>query len=374
MPKRKTHDEFVDELSKILPNIEVQDEYINSNTKIYVKCKNCGNSYYALPSNLLKGYNCKQCYLKSKFKTKEEYEQDVLQYNSQIKVFDDYNTRTHKNSKCTFQCITCGYMFQEIPRIFLQNKCKCSNCEHNLPFTPEEIKSKITNLNPNIILLSDIEKFTGRADCYCKICKNTWNTEISHFIYNNARCPHCSDIESGKKKRKTNEAFITQLKNKNIHKITPISNYVSVNDNILVKCDICNYIWNTKPSLLYLNVGCPKCNIISVGEYYISEILDELKIEYFTQKKFDDLLGVNSGKLSYDFYLPKYNLLLEFQGSHHDGKSPRQSEYQFKIQQEHDKRKREYAQNNGYDFLEIWYWDIRKIKEILTDKLKPSTE
>ena len=36
MPKRKTHDEFVDELSKILPNIEVQDEYINSNTKIYV--------------------------------------------------------------------------------------------------------------------------------------------------------------------------------------------------------------------------------------------------------------------------------------------------------------------------------------------------
>ena len=101
---------------------------------------------------------------------------------------------------------------------------------------------------------------------------------------------------------------------------------------------------------------------------------NELKIEYFTQKKFDDLLGVNSGKLSYDFYLPKYNLLLEFQGSHHDGKSPRQSEYQFKIQQEHDKRKREYAQNNGYDFLEIWYWDIRKIKEILTDKLKPSTE
>ena len=75
MPKRKTHNEFVDELSKILPNIEVQDEYINSNTKIYVKCKNCGNSYYALPSNLLKGYNCKQCYLKSKFKTKEEYEQ-----------------------------------------------------------------------------------------------------------------------------------------------------------------------------------------------------------------------------------------------------------------------------------------------------------
>ena len=211
-----------------------------------VKCKNCGNSYYALPSNLLKGYNCKQCYLKSKFKTKEEYEQDVLQYNSQIKVFDDYNTRTHKNSKCTFQCITCGYMFQEIPRIFLQNKCKCSNCEHNLPFTPEEIKSKITNLNPNIILLKEIKKFTGRADCYCKICKNTWNTEISHFIYNNARCPHCSYIESGKKKRKTNEVFIMQLKNKNIHKITPISNYVSVNDNILVKCDICNYIWNTK--------------------------------------------------------------------------------------------------------------------------------
>ena len=53
------------------------------------------NSYYALPSNLLKGYKCKQCYLKSKFKTKEEYEHikehAILTHNILGKVYISKN-------------------------------------------------------------------------------------------------------------------------------------------------------------------------------------------------------------------------------------------------------------------------------------------
>jgi len=37
----------------------------------------------------------------------------------------------------------------------------------------------------------------------------------------------------------------------------------------------------------------------------------------------------------------------------------------FKQQQEHDKRKKEYALNNGYNFLEIWYYDIDNVETIL---------
>ena len=37
----------------------------------------------------------------------------------------------------------------------------------------------------------------------------------------------------------------------------------------------------------------------------------------------------------------------------------------FEYQQEHDRRKKEYAQKNNIKFLEIWYWDIDKIEEIL---------
>ena len=43
--------------------------------------------------------------------------------------------------------------------------------------------------------------------------------------------------------------------------------------------------------------------------------------------------------------------------------------YKFKIQKEYDRRKREYAQNNDFTLLEIWYYDYDKINEILDKAL-----
>ena len=94
-------------------------------------------------------------------------------------------------------------------------------------------------------------------------------------------------------------------------------------------------------------------------------------IEFEFQKKFPELIGVNNGKLSYDFYLPQYNLLTEIQGIQHE--KPIEifgGEEQFKTQQEHDRRKREYAEKNGYKLLEIWYYDFDNIEEILNRELE----
>ena len=66
-----------------------------------------------------------------------------------------------------------------------------------------------------------------------------------------------------------------------------------------------------------------------------------------------------------------YNLLIEAQGQQHE--NPIEifgGEKQFKIQQEHDKRKREYAEKNGYKLLEIWYYDYDRIEEILNRELE----
>ena len=42
---------------------------------------------------------------------------------------------------------------------------------------------------------------------------------------------------------------------------------------------------------------------------------------------------------------------------------------EFLKQQEHDKRKREYASNNSIQLLEIWYYDYDNIAEIIKDEL-----
>ena len=136
------------------------------------------------------------------------------------------------------------------------------------------------------------------------------------------------------------------------------------------------------------NFRCPECQY-SEGEEAIGNCLtekgfikisqDEFKqlinnnkynINYFIpQMKFDGLMGTGGGLLSYDFYIPKYNLLIEYQGNYHDGTIPYQTKKQFEKQQEHDRRKNEYTKINNINLLEIWYWDFNKIEEILIKKL-----
>ena len=120
---------------------------------------------------------------------------------------------------------------------------------------------------------------------------------------------------------------------------------------------------------------CRKCNE-SHGEREISKWLDNKNIKYIREKTFPNLLGVGNDYLRYDFYLPKHNILIEYQGEYHDGsvkyKTQTQEEYekQFLKQQEHDRRKREYAQFHNIRLLEIWYWDFDNIEEILNKNIK----
>lgn len=68
--------------------------------------------------------------------------------------------------------------------------------------------------------------------------------------------------------------------------------------------------------------------------------------------------------------MEKQNLLIEFQGiQHYEPVEIFGGEKQFKIQQEHDKRKREYAINNNIKLLEIPYWDFDNVEEILSREL-----
>ena len=118
---------------------------------------------------------------------------------------------------------------------------------------------------------------------------------------------------------------------------------------------------------------CPICSE-SHGERKIREYLIKNNIEFIPQKTFPNLRGTGYKPLSYDFYIPFKNLLIEFQGEQHyrpvdfSGKDMKQAEKDFEIQQEYDRRKREYAQQNNIDLLEITYLEEDKIEEIL-DKI-----
>ena len=141
-------------------------------------------------------------------------------------------------------------------------------------------------------------------------------------------------------------------------------------------CNKCDDIFQTTPNIITTHgLFCPVCNTSkSKGEIVISNILDKNFIQYQSQKTFDNLIGIGGGNLSYDFCLPDYNMLIEFQGKQHEepidyfgGKE------QFECQQEHDRRKRKYAVDHNIKLLEIWYYDFDNIEQIIMEELGLNT-
>ena len=130
------------------------------------------------------------------------------------------------------------------------------------------------------------------------------------------------------------------------------------------KCLKCGNTWDDTPNNMLDYPICPKCKGTK-GETRISNFLDENNIIHECQKGFDDLKFVKS--LFYDFYLPEYNLLIEYDGEFHY--RPIFSEKSFNTEKQRDDLKNKYALEHGIDLLRIPYWDFDNIENILENRL-----
>ena len=89
-------------------------------------------------------------------------------------------------------------------------------------------------------------------------------------------------------------------------------------------------------------------------------------IYYKYQHRFADLK-----RYPYDFYIPDFNLIIEYNGEQHYKEYPffHRKPDSFNGQLMRDFIKKDYAEENGYDFLVIPYWQYKDIDKILSEKL-----
>jgi hypothetical protein len=196
-----------------------------------------------------------------------------------------------------------------------------------------------------------------------------WNTYVCSRTNMHSGCPFCS----GKKVCEDNSLLVLEpklsmewnyKKNGNL-KPSDVTRYSG--KKVWWKCTKghewkCSVVSRTKGN------GCPICSE-SKGEKQIRKWLENNQIKFEPQKEFDGLLGLGGGNLSYDFYLPNQNLLIEYQGEFHDGSGGKYTSIKIAKQREHDKRKCEYAKQKNIDLLEIWYYDFDNIESILLNNL-----
>jgi len=106
---------------------------------------------------------------------------------------------------------------------------------------------------------------------------------------------------------------------------------------------------------------------LSFGELVIYTFLLEHDIGFQHQKKFDDLRHIN--QLPYDFYLPRLNLLIEYNGIQHE-RGWQGDEDSAKEIQLRDKIKSDYAHANKFNFLVLDQSTREEIVTALTAKMK----
>ena len=276
------------------------------------------------------------------------------------------DTRT----KIKVQCNICGKVYYTLPTV-ISGGSMCKNCSNRK--SHEEFVEEMRNINNNINIIGKYIKDDIKVFVECKICGHKWDAHASHLLQGHG-CPKCARKQNGINHRVNSEVILKMIEETNPD-IEVIGKLGGIKKKVEVKSKICGHTWHVSPeNVIRNNTGCPICKT-SHGEKLIYITLKEKSIAFIYHKYFDDLFGVGGGYLSYDFYLPNYNLLIEFQGIQHEkpidfsGRGVDFALNQFEIQQEHDKRKREYAYKHNIDLLEIWYCDYENIKQILYEKL-----
>ena len=133
---------------------------------------------------------------------------------------------------------------------------------------------------------------------------------------------------------------------------------------VRIYCKKCNTFFIKRVSKFLKGQGCPYCSKrVSKGEETIMSWLKQNRIYFNYQKTFSGCK--DKQLLRFDFYIPKYNVCIEYQGRQHFEIVEKFDKDECFIQrQKRDELKRMFCKNNDIHLLEITY------KENILNRLK----
>ena len=367
------------------------DIYLGNNQPHNWKCK-CGkiiqNRRWSTirRSNYLKCDECKHGERERIYKYEIEKDGDYEYIRSYFKGDLLPNGKIAQCSTVQIKHKYCGSVYEVGISNFINDKQRCGKCcqkyENSFAYHIEvelnEPLDKYWDFEKNTVNPYHIYKNYTKSKVWFKCTKTDYHGSYQltchSFVSSKSRCNFCYTSQKNAKVHPidsfggTNLYAVSSWSQKN--KISSFKVFKNDERRYKFICSECGIEFFRSPASVHRHksVVCAQCNL-SEGEKRITNYLKLNNINYIPQKTYDGLVGIRGGNLSYDFYLPDYNLLIEYQGEFHDGSVSHQTEEDFDRQQEHDRRKREYARDNNIDLLEIWYWDFDNIEEILKKEL-----
>ena len=242
------------------------------------------------------------------------------------------------------------------------NGCGCNSCGL------KTIKDKFKSNNSNFI--SKAKEIHGDKYDYSKV--NYVNAHVKVKII----CPEHGEFEQkpnnhlngkgcsrcvGKCRSLTTNMVIDDFNKIHNNKYDySMVNYIDNTTKISIICPI-HGVFEQTPAAHKQKQGCPLCNI-SKGEDNIKLFLEKNNIIFERQKRFKECRNIRP--LPFDFYLPDYNICIEYNGKqHYKPINYWGGEDGFNLRQIRDKIKMEYCHKNNIPLITIKYDDSDLVLE-----------
>lgn len=288
-----------------------------------------------------------------KKKTHEEYVAELAIKNPNIEVVDQY-IDTH--TKILHHCIQHDITWMIAPAHILQGQgcpsCKIDKIGNTHRKSHEQYVNELLAVNDQVVVKEQYKDSKTPILHHCNIHNIDWMI-APQCALNGHKCPMCSGGVL-----KTHEQYVIDVTNINPD-IEVKGKYINSSTPILHMCKLCGHMWNARPYNILSGKGCPMCRE-SVGEKYIRKWLDLHFINFVYQKTFDDCKDINV--LPFDFYLPEYNICIEYNGQQHyeaidfAGRGKKWAEEKLTLTQYHDMLKYDYCAKNNIRLIIIPYW------------------
>lgn len=371
--RRKSEEQYIDELSIKNPTIKLKGKYINTNTPVEHYCEVHDLIFDIRPSDALIGKGCKMCksdkLRKKLLKSENQYIEELKVKNPNLKLLGRYIGDEIPVSHC---CEKHNVVWDISPHNALQGRgcymCRSEKIRDIFLKPVEEYIEELLIKNPDLKLIGQYINRKTPVEHYCKKHKICFDISPECALRGYG-CHKCASEKLRESHLKSEEQYVIDLKD--IHpNIMLIGEYAGSDMNTLHKCMVCGYEWSLRPSNLLSGCGCPKCNE-SKGEKQITLWLEQNKIINIPQKRFSDCCDVKP--LPFDFYIPELNICIEYQGEQHyspinfGGISDKEAYNNFTTTQRHDEIKRNYCTNNNIELICIPYWE--NINEYLNKHL-----
>lgn len=358
MPPKMTHDEFIAKLTTQNPNIEVLGHYVNSSTHIACRCKIDGYEWNPTPNKLLQGRGCPRCAKKEPYS--ESFERRIRETFPNITLISEFKSGDEK-VRC--RCNIDGYEWDVVP-YGLMKTSGCPKCAGNMRWTHEDFVQRVHQHNPHVVVMGQYVNSYTAVHCKCERDGYEWNANSRHLM-DGVNCPMCAGVA-----HKTHETFIEEM-NQTRPQVKVVGRYQNNHTKIECQCLICGANWMATPNaLLRHKVGCPSCGKVhSSGEQKISCYLTNRNISFVSQYCFNDC--ADKKKLRFDFYVPAYNIAIEYDGKQHftptnfGGMSDDHAYDAYVRCAKHDQIKTEYCKNNNITLIRIPYTEFDEIENIL---------